>query len=56
MILMLLFRSGGEHSDLELPVEVRGRKEEGGRRKEEGGGQADIINANPHLTGGEQPV
>ena len=50
LIGSLGWRSSGEHSNLELAVEVRrgaeegGRKEEGGRRKEEGGGgQADKI-------------
>ena len=38
--------SGGENCNLELAVEVR-------RTKEEGGGQADIKSNNPRLTGGE---
>ena len=46
MIQRLLFRSGGEHCDLELAVEVR--------RREEEGGQADIKSNNPYLTGGEK--
>jgi len=44
LIQRLLFRSGGEHCDLELAVEVR--------RREEEGGQADIKSNNPYLTGG----
>ena len=42
-------RSGGEHCDLELAVEERGR-----RKEEGGGGQADTKSTNPHLTGGEK--
>ena len=38
-------RSGGEHFDLEVAVEVRRRKEEGG--------PADIKSNKPHLTGGD---
>ena len=46
----VLFRSSGEHGDLELAVEVRWRKEE---EEEEGGGQAVIISNNLPLTGGK---
>jgi len=54
----LRWRSSGEHSNLELAVEVRrgaeegGRKEEGGRRKEEAGRLTKSNN--PYLTGGEK--
>ena len=54
MIQRLLLGSGRERCDLELAVEARRRKEEGGGRKEEGGGQADVKSHNPHLTGGEK--
>jgi hypothetical protein len=57
LIQRLLLGSGGEHCDLELAVDVRGGKEEGGRRKEEGGdGPADINSDNPHLAGGEKTL
>ena len=55
------FRSGGEHSDPELTVEVwrgtlRSRACSGGRKEEGGGGQADTKSTNPHLTGGEKGI
>ena len=53
LILSFLFRSGEEHCDLALAVELR---RGGGGGGEEGGmtSRADVKSNNPRLTGGEQ--
>jgi len=48
-------RSGGDHCEHELAVEVRRRRRRSRRRRRrEAGGTADIKSNNPHLTGGEK--
>jgi len=51
-IKRLQLRSGGDHCDHELAVEVAEEEEE--EEDEEAGGTADITSNNPHLTGGEK--